>query len=193
MGNPPGSSSAARALRHPFSPDTARRLVALALVMLLAACAGSVAPPTVIQSLSPEQRQSLRLTGVSADAGHGVVMTHEELDRITQLVTAEINAASPDMLLAPGAPPPQQAMLLKIVVTRYDEGNAFARFMLAGLGQIYLEGDVLLLDSETMQQIAAYKVGKDFSFGGLYGGSTTMHDVEKGFARSVADVVRRKT
>jgi hypothetical protein len=86
-----------------------------------------------------------------------------------------------------------QTMQLKIVVTRYDEGNAFARFMLAGPGQIRIEGDVLLLDSETTQEIAAYKVSKDFSFGSLYGGSTNVHDVEKGFARSVAEVVKRRT
>jgi hypothetical protein len=182
-----------RTLLPPTARHSARRLAPIALAVLLAACAGSVAPPAVVQGLSLEQKQSLHLTGVNAESGRGVVMTHEDLDRITQLVTAEINAASPDMLLAPGAPPSPQTMLLRIVVTRYDEGNAFARFMLAGLGQIYIEGDVLLLDSETMQQIAAYKVSKDFSFGGLYGGSTNVHDVEKGFARSVAEVVKRRT
>jgi hypothetical protein len=38
--------------------------------------------------------------------------------------------------------------------------------MLAGLGQIYIEGDVVLFDSQTMQAVASYKISKDFSFGG---------------------------
>ena len=81
---------------------------------------------------------------------------------------------------------------MKITFTRYDEGNAFGRFMLAGLGQIYIEGDVVLFDSQTMQAVASYKISKDFSFGGIYGGTTTIRDVEKGFALSVADAIKPK-
>lgn len=44
-----------------------------------------------------------------------------------------------------------------------------------------------------IQVVASYKVSNDFSFGGLYGGTTTIRDVEKGFARSVAETVKVKT
>jgi hypothetical protein len=82
--------------------------------------------------------------------------------------------------------------VVKVVITKYDPGNAVARFMLAGLGQIRIEGDVVFSDAATGQQLAKYQVSKDFSFGGVYGGSTTIEDVEKGFAASVADILAKK-
>jgi hypothetical protein len=79
---------------------------------------------------------------------------------------------------------------MNIVFTQYDEGNAAARFLLAGLGQIRIDADVSLLTPGSGATVATYKVSKDFSFGGLYGGTTNIHDVEKGFARSVAEIVK---
>jgi hypothetical protein len=156
----------------------------------LAACAGSIAPPTTIVDLPQGQKASLQVSNISADGAPGVVITPDDLDRIVLLVTAEIRASSPETLAVSD---PSQAKLMKITISRYDEGNAFARFMLAGLGQIYIDGDVVLLDGQTKQVVAEYKVPKDFAFGGLYGGSTTIRDVEKGFARSVAAAIKPKT
>ena len=64
--------------------------------------------------------------------------------------------------------------------------------MLAGLGQIHIDGDVIFTDASTGQQVGAYKVSKDFSFGGLYGGVTRIEDVEEGFARSVAAILENQ-
>lgn len=168
----------------------ARSMSCVVLLAVLAACAGSIAPPTAVLDLPQDQKTSLHVGAISADAAPGVVMTSDDLNRIVQLVTGEIRASSPDVLVSPDA---AQAKLMKITFTRYDEGNAFARFMLAGTGQIYIEGDVVLLDGQTMHVVADYKVSKDFSFGGLYGGTTTIRDVEKGFARSVAATIKQKT
>jgi hypothetical protein len=74
----------------------------------------------------------------------------------------------------------------KIVIAHYDEGNRFAPFMLIGLDQIYLDGDVVFVDPTSGQEIAKYKVSKNFAFGGMYGGITEMEDVEKEFAKSAA-------
>jgi hypothetical protein len=157
------------------------------------ACAGSVAPPTTVLDLPQAQKTALHVSTISAEAAAGVVMTPDDLNRNVQQITDEIRASSASTLVPPGDPGVAQAKLMKITFTRYDGGNAFARFMLAGLGQIYIEGDVVLLDSQTMQVVAKYKVSKDFSFGGIYGGSTTIRDVEKGFARSVAEAIKPKT
>jgi hypothetical protein len=109
-----------------------------------------------VQALPQDRSTSLLLTDVTAEAAGGVAMTQDDLTRITQEVRAEINASSPGMLLPAGSPPAPQAMLMKIVLTRYDAGNAFGRFMLAGVGQIYIEGNALLIDSQTQQQVAKY-------------------------------------
>ena len=89
-------------------------------------------------------------------------------------------------------PSPPPGTKIKIVITQYDEGNRFARFMLIGLGQIHLEGDVVFIDATDEKEVGRYKVSKDFAFGGIYGGITGMEDVEKGFAKSVAQIVTNK-
>ena len=163
------------------------RLASLALLGGLAACAGSVAPPTVVQDLSSAQRSALHLGDISTAKGPGAVMTPEDINRITALVRAEIEAQTPGLLLPPDT---TGGSAMRILITSYDEGNAFARLMLAGLGQIHIDGDVTLVNRATGVTEATYKVSKQFAFGGLYGGTTTIHDVEKGFAKSVAETVK---
>jgi hypothetical protein len=165
----------------------------LLLLFLVSACATSIAPPTVVQGLSNEQKASLRLTDVSAEAASGVAMTPENLARVTARVKAEIQDRLPGAFLVVNPAAPGQAMRIKLLFTRYDEGNAFARFMLAGLGQIHLDADVTLIDSVSGAVVARYQIAKTFAFGGVYGGTTNMGDVEKGFAKSVADAIRPKT
>ena len=168
--------------------QTSGQGVALAaLLSLLSACAGSVSAPVAVTGLSQPDRAALRLSDVRSAAGPGVAMTPEDLSRMSALVTAEIKAHTP---LAMEPPPDGQATTMAIVFTQYDEGTAAARFFLAGLGQIRIDADVSLLTPPGNTPVATYRVSKGFSFGGLYGGTTNIHDVEKGFARSVAEIVK---
>ena len=47
--------------------------------------------------------------------------------------------------------PPPDTVNVKLVFTEYDKGNAFARFMLAGLGQIRIGANVLLIEPANNQ------------------------------------------
>ena len=78
---------------------------------------------------------------------------------------------------------------MKIHFTRYDRGNALARGILIGLGQIHIEGTVYIMDSAG-QQVGQYAISKDFALGGVIGATTSVEDVEKGFAKSVAEIVK---
>jgi hypothetical protein len=158
-----------------------------ALLALLSACAGSVSAPVAVTSLPAAEKTSLRLKDVVSEAAPGIAITPEALSRVSSLVVAEIKANAP-LAMAPGTD--SQAKTMKILFTRYDEGNAAARFLLAGLGQIYIDADVSLLPQGGGAAIATYRVSKNFSFGGLYGGTTGIQDVEKGFAKSVAEIVK---
>jgi hypothetical protein len=75
-----------------------------------------------------------------------------------------------------------------MVFTEFDKGNAFARLMLAGLGQIRIGANVLLIEPASNRTVSEFEVSKDFAFGGLYGGTTRIEDVEDGFVRSVAAI-----
>jgi hypothetical protein len=132
-----------------------------------------------------------RIGEVSAEAGPGVVMTREELDRISHLVREKLAAAYPGRIFASGNPPPPGGVDVKLVFTEYDKGsNAVARFMLAGLGQIRIGANVMLVDPASGRTVGEYEVSKQFSFGGLYGGFTGVEDVEDGFARSVVAIFK---
>ena len=61
--------------------------------------------------------------------------------------------------------------------------------MLIGLGQIVIEATVTLEDGSG-RTVGEYKVAKDFAIGGVIGATTTVEDVEEGFAKSVAEIVR---
>ena len=62
--------------------------------------------------------------------------------------------------------------------------------MIAGLGQIRIGADVLLIEPANNQTVGEFEVSKDFAFGGIYGGTTRIEDVEDGFARSVAAIFK---
>ena len=84
----------------------------------------------------------------------------------------------------------QRDFILKSTITNYDEGNAFARAMLAGLGQIHIDGDfALAMASKESESLAEFSVNKTFAWGGAYGASTRIEDVEPAFAEGVADAV----
>lgn len=60
---------------------------------------------------------------------------------------------------------------INLMLTRYEKGNAFARAMLAGLGQIHIDGTVTVYELPGKNQVGGFSVSKTFAWGGLYGGS----------------------
>lgn len=156
--------------------------------VLLAGCAGSVSEPVAVQPLSTEQRAGLHISDVTADAADGVQMSDGDFGLICQRVKADLEANSPGITSAAAG---SAAYKMKLHFTKFDRGNAFARAMLAGLGQIRIEATVDLVD-DAGKSVAEYKVAKDFSFGGVAGATTTVEDVEDGFAKSVAEIAKAK-
>ena len=71
-------------------------------------------------------------------------------------------------------------------ITRDERGNAFARAMLAGLGQIHSDGTATATDANGGSPIAEFTIAMTFAWGGIYGGSTRIEDIEPAFADGVA-------
>jgi hypothetical protein len=61
--------------------------------------------------------------------------------------------------------------------------------MLAGLGQIHVNADVTIEDRSRPAVLGEFAVTKTFAWGGIYGATTNITDVEEGFAEAVAKVV----
>ncbi len=88
----------------------------------------------------------------------------------------EINPAKPDT----------ETLQAVVNITKYDKGNAFARFMLAGLGSMQIKADILLNDLANGQCLGKSECKKTFAWGGIYGGATTIEGIEEGFAKAAA-------
>jgi hypothetical protein len=162
--------------------------VASACLVALAGCAGSISEPTVVQPLAPDQQAGMHISDISADAASGVEMSDGDFGLISQKVRGYIEQNSPGVMVDPAT---GQALHMKIHFTRFDRGNAFARAMLIGLGQIRIEASVSL-ENAAGTPVAQYEVAKDFALGGVVGATTKVDDVEDGFAKSVAEIVKQK-
>jgi hypothetical protein len=157
----------------------------------LAGCAGSASTPVMDAAPAPSFSAATAPIGpVSAQAAPGVIMAPSDLQRITQLVQSDLYTAYPTRLVPAGAAAPGEVKIDMTFLT-YDKGNAFARLMLAGLGQIHIVANVQLTDASSGKVKAEYAINKTFAWGGFYGGSTSIEDVETGFAASVVAIFKK--
>ena len=83
-------------------------------------------------------------------------------------------------------------LIAKIIFTDYDAGNAFARAMLAGLGQIHIDAEITLKRGDTNELLGIEEVTKTFAWGGIYGASTHIIDVEEGFSEAVVAALLKR-
>ncbi len=114
-------------------------------------------------------------------------LSSTDMDRIKSLILKNVPAECTNKFRCVEQPVDgSNTILAKVNITKYDEGNAMARFMLAGLGQMHIDADVILADYTTHDELFRTDVKKTFAWGGLYGGSTQVTDIEEGFAKSVA-------
>lgn len=82
--------------------------------------------------------------------------------------------------------PDAKSYEVEVTLTRYEKGNAFARAMLAGLGQIHIDGIVRLYELPEKKKVGEFAIKKTFAWGGIYGASTSMDDIERTFADGIA-------
>jgi hypothetical protein len=153
-------------------------LVAILLSTTLLAVGCATADQPVVWS----KAQNLNLAnGYRLDLKTHAPVPDAELSFMRQNIEQELNKVfrnrqSPDQYW------------IRVTITRYEEGNAFARFMLAGLGQMHLEGDVHVLagDPPTYVRVGTFK--KNYSMGGVIGGMADMKDdVVAKVGKAIAD------
>jgi len=158
-------------------------VILLVVSLYLTACASSV--PKVEYAQKPESRIHLDANDqadIAIETASGISMVEYEKQRLAQRIKEkldELKLANQDSGVA-------TQYDVKLTVTRYEKGSAFARAMLAGLGQIHLEATVLLFSHDSKEKLADFKVVKTFAWGGIYGASTTMEDLEPPFAEAIA-------
>ncbi len=159
---------------------------ASALMLMLAGCADTIHKPVALTALSADRLATIHISKVTADAEKGLKVTQDDLNPVCAKVRSYIIQGSPGVFVDGAS---GDALVLKMHFTRFDHGSAIARFILIGLGQIHIDADVTL-EQPDGTVVAKYKVKKTFAWGGMIGGTTSFEDVEEGFAKSVAEVVK---
>jgi hypothetical protein len=127
---------------------------------------------------------------IEVQNNNNVQLTASDKERILMQSIAAIKKDYPARFKSINEGGPTPSTLKAVVnITRYDKGNAFARSMLAGLGQIVINGDVTMYDSVSNEALSRCEATKRFAWGGLYGATTTIETVEEGFVKAVANCI----
>jgi hypothetical protein len=153
------------------------------LAALLAGCASAPPAPTHLKAEVPGTRvTSVDTVQVVVNAPDAVKATADEKARLADKIKSRINATKGSV---PGTGAPR-SYSVELVLSRYEKGSAFARFMLAGLGQIHIDGKVTIFGMPEHQSLVSFDMSKTFAWGGAYGGSTTIDTIEDTYADGVA-------
>lgn len=177
------------------SPNPTNGLFVVCCVLaslLLSACAHSAGSYNLISplnsGLSLGQYANLSL---AANNENSVQMTAYDRERLINKIARKLQAANKFKSINSASSEPN-TLVATLQITDYDSGNAFLRFLLAGLGQIHIDGKLTLEDRDKIVQLGKYDVSKTFAWGGFYGLSTKIEEVEDGFAETVVEILLEK-
>ncbi len=161
-------------------------LASLMIITGLSGCASTA--PSADFTLKPPAQQPIDANDtitVNLDSAAKVEMQDTEKQRLSQLIASLIDSKK-RLNSQAGVPQPYQ---FEVAITRYEKGNAFARFMLAGFGQIHIEAHIIVWSQPAKEKYAEFDIEKTFAWGGLIGASTHIEDVEPAFAEGIANAV----
>jgi hypothetical protein len=166
-------------------------IVAVIIVISILGCAstkGSYSPITPVTEGEDFAKYSDIVIEVKNNPD--VALTPTDDKRIENQIVANLRTEYPNKFKEVNPAKPDAQTLQAIVnITKYDKGNAFARLMLAGLGSMQIKADILLNDLAKGQCLGKSECKKTFAWGGAYGGSTRIEDIEEGFAKAVAAAI----
>ncbi len=166
-----------------MNPSRIGTYLILATLAMLWGCAGSAPKPQFTDTVAEHKKlDGNDIATVNVQTAEGVSMLGVDMQRLTELIHQQLAAKQ---ALNPAAGE-ADGYDVNVVITKYAKGNAFARLMLVGLGQIHLDGKITVTPSGTQETTSEFTVKKTFAWGGIYGGTTRIEDVEPAFAEGVA-------
>lgn len=172
---------------YPFGKQLRPFVIAFVCLFLSSGCAGHNAKVTMVQPFPDTFKASQFSYFVPTVKFKDTISPDfEAADRIRAEIIKAVQKADkqPFGSVEPSVENPL-TLAVDVVITQYEGGNAMARMMFAGLGQMHIDGEVAVRAGGTTNAVAKYIVNKTFAWGGMYGGGTTIKEVEPGFAGGV--------
>ncbi|MCB1277782.1 DUF4410 domain-containing protein [Prosthecobacter sp.] len=160
------------------------RLLALAAASLLASCAGSTPDAKFSQPLSVQIAREDRIDTLVTSSDTAMIDSAQQ--RLGSKITSQVRA------LASARGGASHGYQLAVHISRYDKGNAFARSMLAGLGQMHLDGTIAVYQMPLRTKVGEFTMNKTFAWGGVYGMTMTMEAIEDTYAKAVAEAIHQR-
>lgn len=152
-------------------------------VVMLVGCASTAPKANFSQAIATESRvMATDEISVNVDAATGVEMLPSDKTLLAEIIKQKVDQRK----IANVREGEKREYEVDLKVTRFAKGNAFARAMLAGLGQIHLDGEVTLVSLPDRKEEGKFTLSKTFAWGGVYGAATSMEDIEKTFGDAVA-------
>ena len=167
--------------------------IAVAITLVATGCAGTKGSSTVLQPVDKYiELAAYEKLEIDTSAQNGAYVQDDVKERIAGLIKAKIWEADLKQFKDVCVQCKNDSGLkLEVVFTRYEKGSAGARFFLAGLGQIHIDAIVSLVDKITGKVLAKTEATKTFAWGGIYGGATSIEDVEPAFAEAVVEILKQ--
>lgn len=169
---------------------TACLLVGAIAMTYFAGCATTAPTASFTREIVPESRIASKDDAkVRIEIGPDVTIQEAEKTRFAETIEQKIAS----LKIHNNRNGEMKTYEVELLLTRYDKGNAFARAMLAGLGQIHIDGQVKLLELPERKLVGEFSISKTFAWGGAYGAGTRIEDIEKTFADGLASAVTGQT
>lgn len=158
-----------------------------ALALLgISGCVSTPPEATFVQTPAPETRIDKNDTvRVEVTSDSSVNLIRSEADRLKERILQKIEIEKANGTETGVS----KSYLVEVLIEEYERGNAFARFMLAGLGKIRIRGHATVYELPQRKKTAEFDLAKSFAWGGIYGASTRIEDVEPAFAEGIAKAV----
>jgi hypothetical protein len=153
------------------------------IIATTAGCASTAPKAKFSHDLASTSRVGVSdVAQVTVDAPDSVKIQDAEKSRLAAKIQKKID----DRKLANVGNGAGKSYEVDLHLSKYDKGNAFARAMLAGLGQIHINGkvDIYLMPDHTL--VGEFDLNKTFAWGGIYGAATSIETIEDSFADGVA-------
>lgn len=176
-----------------FSPYRSRTLFVriLPIIVAIGLIVGCGTTPLVLTTTDPRTDFSQYKSLVVETAVQGSSVSSSAQTRIKDLVKTEILGCCAPRFESIGLDSAEpHDLVLRVRFTVYEEGNRFARLMLAGLGSMQIHAQVEILDAKSGNLLTSGEAGKTFAWGGVYGASIGIEDLEKDFAKEVVKGLR---
>jgi len=160
------------------------------LSALMGGCASTAPEAKFAKPMAADARiRASDTENVTLTAADTIKAAPEVHDRVKQKITSRIDVRK--LTNPPEAAP--RSFEVEVFVSRYEKGNAFARAMLAGVGQIHIDGTISVFQMPEHELLEKFEMQKTFAWGGIYGGMTTIETIEDTFADAVAATVTGQT